>query len=70
MSVVLCRPAALAESVFGGVKSKMQNLRAALAAKENMLESMAQVRPRVHCNCRPGATLREPLDFHHSVEHN
>lgn len=47
---MLHRPAALAESVFGGVKSKMQNLRAALAAKEDMLQSMGQVG---HSRSRP-----------------
>jgi hypothetical protein len=41
--VLLCRPAALAESVFDGVKAKMRNLKAALAAKENMLQGLVQV---------------------------
>jgi hypothetical protein len=37
------RPAALAESVFDGVKAKMRNLRAALATKDNMLQAAKQV---------------------------
>lgn len=42
--LLLCRPAALAESVLDGVKAKMRNLRAALATKDNMLQALAQVR--------------------------
>lgn len=41
--VLLHRPAALAESVFDGVKAKMRNMRAALATKDNMLQALAQV---------------------------
>jgi hypothetical protein len=42
--LLLLRPAALAESVFDGVKAKMRNLRAALATKDNMLQALTQVR--------------------------
>jgi hypothetical protein len=37
------RPAVLAESVFDGVKAKMRNLKATLAAKEDTLQALAQV---------------------------
>lgn len=54
---LLFRPAALAESVFDGVKAKMRNLRAALATKDNMLQALTQVIPvnLVTTNCRFGA---------------
>lgn len=38
------RPAAMAESVFDGVKAKMRNLRAALASKEQVLQALTQVK--------------------------
>jgi hypothetical protein len=49
-----CRPAALAETVFDGVRAKVQGLKAALAGREQDVQQLAQV-------CWGGAYWGAPL---------